>query len=424
MTRQLDIDAIARKAGGHALFAPSYSATWMNCPGSLLAGLGAPDTAGEDAAWGTVAHHVTEQWLRHGKPRHLLGTKQTVRAGGADYEIEITDEMMSYVGDCLAWVEGIPGERFIETRVDFSDLTPVPRQGGTCDLAICQEDGTLVVRDWKFGKGVRVDCRDNTQIRLYAYGFFRRYDWLYDFQRIDIGIGQPRLEHFDSLVITRDDLLAFAENVRKAAAACLQSDAPRVPGEKQCRFCKVRTTCPALAKTLDDLATGSFEDVGEPVPGTALAEVAQRVQTAPLEPRDPATLPTAALARVLGYRKLMESWFKAVEEELERRAHAGEQIPAWKLVQGREGNRAWADPEEAANELWAATGADRDELYKRTLLSVPEAETLLRKHGIRGKEIERFLAPLITRSPGKPTLVPDRDARPALPDPADAFGDL
>src|SRR5690606_16378758 len=139
--------------------------------------------------------------------------------------------------------------------------------------------------------------------------------------------------------------------VRTAARAALEPDAPRIPGEKQCRFCRVRTTCPALAKTLDDLATGSFEDVGDPVPPTATAELVQKLHRLPQEPRDPATLPTAALARVLGYRKLMESWFKAVEEELQRRAHAGEAIPGWKLVQGREGNRTWADPKQAADEL-------------------------------------------------------------------------
>lgn len=424
LPRQLDIAEIETRLNGHSLFAPSYSATWMNCPGALLVGLDAPDTAGEDAAWGTVAHGVAEHWQRHGKPRHLLGTTQTVRAGGTDYTIAIDDEMMAAVGDCMAWIEGIPGQRYVETRVDFSDLTPVPRQGGMCDLAICQDDGTLIVRDWKFGKGVRVDCRDNSQIRLYAYGFFRAHDWLYDFQRIDIGIGQPRLDHFDSIVITRDDLLAFAETVRKAAAACLEPGAPRIPGEKQCRFCRVRTTCPALAKTLDDLATGSFEDVGDPVPPTATAELVQKLHRLPQEPPDPATLPTAALARVSGYRKLMESWLKTVDEELLRRALAGEPIPNHKLVQGREGNRTWADPKQAADELWAATGADHDELHKITLISPADAEVLLRKHGIRGKAITEILAPLVTRPPGKPTLVPDRDARPALPDPADVFDDL
>src|SRR5690606_689198 len=222
VTRQIDIAEIETRLNGHSLFAPSYSATWMNCPGALLAGLDAPDTAGEDAAWGTVAARVAGQWQRHGKPRHLLGTTQTVRAGGTDYAITIDDEMMTAVGDCMSWIEGISGQRYVETRVDFSDLTPLPKQGGTCDLAICQwDDRRLVIRDWKFGKGVRVDCRDNTQIRLYAYGFFRQHDWLGDFREIDIGIGQPRLDHFDSIVITRDDLLAFAENVRTAAAACL-----------------------------------------------------------------------------------------------------------------------------------------------------------------------------------------------------------
>jgi hypothetical protein len=71
--------------------------------------------------------------------------------------------------------------------------------------------GHLVIRDYKYGMGVRVDALDNPQLYLYAYAAFREWDWLYGFDAISIGVLQPRLEHFDVIELTRAELLAFAE---------------------------------------------------------------------------------------------------------------------------------------------------------------------------------------------------------------------
>ena len=130
--------AEALKDGGHSIFSPSGSPLWMLCSGGLIPNLLQPDNSGIDAAEGTVAHGCGELWLVTGKrPNHLVGTKQTVTNGGVDYEIEITDTMLDFVEVYVYWCDWLVGDHFVEQRVYFDPITPIPRQGGTADHVAC-----------------------------------------------------------------------------------------------------------------------------------------------------------------------------------------------------------------------------------------------------------------------------------------------
>ena len=146
----------------------------------------------------------------------MLGQTQTVtnQGTGAKYDIVVDEDMFAYGQECLDRYAHIPGERFVEVRVDISSLTPIPKQSGTADLIICSP-GIIDVVDWKYGKGVKVFAEYNTQGLCYAWGAFERYDELFDFQAIRIHIGQPRLGHFDLWEIRRDQLHDFAIWARK-----------------------------------------------------------------------------------------------------------------------------------------------------------------------------------------------------------------
>ena len=109
---------------------------------------------------------------------------------------------------------------------------------------------------------------------------------------------------------------------------------------------------------------------------------------------------------------LVEGWCKAVRAEVERRLLAGTAVPGYKLVQGRQGNRAFAD-ETAAEALMKTFRLKREEMYDFVLISPTSAEKLAAE-GVIGKKQWPKLQEMIRRSDGKPSVAPASDKRPAL----------
>lgn len=421
----INLDKLARDRGDHSSFGPSSSAMYLNCAGSLIPNLMAPDSAGEDAAYGTVAHHVTETWgLTGERPAHLIGTRQFVESGDFGYMIDIDEVMLDHAQSCIEWVEFLPGVHYWERRVDFSRIAPIPNQRGTADFIACSP-GEMVICDWKFGKGHVVYAEGNTQAQLYALGAFYEFDDLYHFETIEIRIAQPRVDHWDTWTITRQDLLDFADWAKPRMAAAWQINAPRTPGPKQCIFCKVKADCAALAKVQADLTAGAFTDLAsDEVTEDAIAEFKDDLTlTAIPKVADAMRLTTGELATMMTWRGFVESWWKSAANELYRRACRGEEVPGWKLVESRS-RRVFRYPTQAGTAL-VGMGAPEDKVFATSVCSPAEAEKLLRKAGHRTKDLPDLLDDLVYKPPGKPTLAPAHDKRPALVDVSEsAFDDL
>lgn len=401
--------------GGRVFFRPSYSATWINCAGSLLPSIEAKDTAGYEAAEGTVFHELIAEWQQNGRPDFWLGQTRTVtnqhKDGTQDiFEVVVGEEMFVNAEECLRRVADYEGDRFVETRVDISSITPIPGQSGTCDLAVCQV-GILDVTDWKYGKGIKVFAFQNTQLLLYVIGFFEEFDRTYGFQTIRIRIAQPRLDHWDLWEITRSDLVAFKEFVRGRAALAWTPGAPRTPSPKACQWCKVRVDCVAREAALQALADDSFS-ILEPLTMSQQAQQAL-VVSEPVDYRlsDPVGLPTSRLAWIYTFRKDFEIWFREIGEELIRRGFNGDHLGGlWKVARGRPGHRHWVDEGAAAAALMKL-GLTEDEIYERRLISPNEAEKRLRTVGVRGKLGKGYVNLHTDRAIGRPTLVPIGDNR-------------
>ena len=155
-------------------------------------------------------------------------------------------EMADYVRVYVDYVNSliVDSDDFaIEQRVDYSDW--VPGGFGTADAVVLRGQ-TLHVIDLKYGMGVRVDAEENPQGMLYALGAYSCYSMITDIEDVVISIVQPRLDHISEWKINTRDLLKWAELAKQRAEATQEPDAPRQPGEKQCRFCKAKATCEAL----------------------------------------------------------------------------------------------------------------------------------------------------------------------------------
>lgn len=439
-------DAIrARVESGHSVFSPSGAEMWMTCAGSLIPNLLAQDNAGYEAAEGTVGHDLGEHWLKTGeRPDHRVGTEEEVR----DFVIPITEEMLEFVGDYVEWCQRVAADAeqwMVEQKVDFSRLTPIPNQKGTADfIAFKWQHMTLI--DLKYGKDP-VFARGNKQLRIYALGVFFEWDWLFNFQTIDICIAQVRLPGgMTTWTITREELLAFAEEVREAAALAWAPNADRTPSAKGCRWCRIQTHCPAnylfMANELD-----VFENYDEIDAKTAIIDVVptsvsyEQMATAndiildDMAPTpfpdipNPPELSTKALAKLLRYRRMMDTFFSKVHEELLNRAISDEEdLTWWKVVIGR-ANRKWVEDEEwlIGRILERFPNVKREDLFETKMVSPSQMERVIHTKAKEAKltfgKIKDFLTEngLAVKPPGKKTLAAVDDPRLAAPRDTDVF---
>lgn len=360
----------------HARLSASGADRWARCPGSVKAEESHIDKGSDFAAEGTTAHALADYCLSNG----------VVAAScvGMTFEGRQVDaEMCEYVQQYVDYVCSFSGEHFYEQRVDFSPW--VPDGFGTSDCIVIDAKNKLLrVIDLKYGKGVRVDAENNYQAQLYALGAINDMGFLLEVERVNIAIVQPRLDHISEWEIPVSDLMSFAEHIKARAQLACKDDAERVPGEKQCRWCKAKATCQALYDLTQKTLMQSFDVI--------------QIDTLPKAER----LTDQQLKLALDSRKLIESWLSAVEQYATEQILDGKQLAGYKLVEGRS-VRQWVDEQQA--QLALAERFDESEIYKKSFISVAQAEKLL------GKKQAALLDALVTKPQGKPTLAPESDKR-------------
>ena len=118
----------------------------------------------------------------------------------------------------------------------------------------------------------------------------------------------------------------------------------------------------------------------------------------------------AKLAWFMQNLGLVEDWIAAVRGRVEAELFAGREVPGFKIVAGKRGNRKW-DNESLAEKAMIEMEVAPAEMYRTKLISPADAEKALKK-----KQPAKWakLSELITQSEGSPSVAPSTDPRPAL----------
>lgn len=389
----------------HSRLAPSAASRWAKCTASVRYIQENQHRIPEDkgsvyANEGTEAHDWAEKVLTGKISRDKVPT-----------------QFMPHLGVYLDHIDELRaanGEEFIEVQVP---LFYSPNDNGTCDYAMVWDD-LVIIRDLKYGAGVRVDAEFNAQLAIYGLSLIHKLseDPLYEFTDdtvCDFGIVQPRFqgeEPIRSWKTTIGELRPFVERMKATAQSIWANtdDLTFAPSESACRWCPAKAFCEARIASLTD-------DVGVSADAlAALPDLTKEEKKLPIQEKIAVRMGEQnedTLVKLYAKRKEIKSWLEDIEEYLTERATSGNPMPGTKLVIGRQGNRTWIDPEQADKVLGRKLGAD--ERYIRKLISPAQAEAALdlKNQSTRFKNV---FDSLVNRAEGQPVLALESDPRPAI----------
>ena len=364
----------------HAYLSASKAYQWLECTPSAALNAKFPETQSPAAAEGTLAHSIVEHKLRRmivGLPRGE--TPEEIRANPlwCPAMDEYVDQYLDYVDEKVNEfkAKGVKDPVvYSEIRLDLSEW--VPEGFGTADTVIIA-DGTMAVIDFKYGKGVPVDAVGNPQLRLYGCGAVNEFSLLYDIERVQTCIVQPRIDNNSEEELSVVELMAWAQNVVRPRARMAMDGVGTTHCGPHCKFCKASAICPAKYRELLDAIDWTT--------------------------RNPKTMTMQEAAEVLPMAKSLASWTKELEAYMEAQALSGEEVPGYKLVAGRS-VRKITDESAACSALEAA--GCKNYLTLKGLTALEET--------VGKKRLAEVLGDLIVKPEGKPTLVPASDKRPAI----------
>lgn len=375
MTKTID-----HKSRAHAVLSASSAARWLACPPSALASTAYSEQDTPFTREGTLAHEVAEMFAAvavcHVPADNFQKTLDEVVPQNG-YTPEMLECAQGYADYILEHIKSDKALVLLEERVDFSPW--VPDGFGTADCIIIQ-DRTMIVMDYKYGKGVAVDAKGNSQERLYALGAFNDYGFAYDIDTVETHIYQPRIGNISVETMSASDLLAWGETVKPIAAQAAKGEGDYCPGS-HCRFCPHAGRCRALTDTCRTFVNAHGMSVEVPV----------------LAPHE--------IAEVLQMEPLVSLWLKRVKDQALSGMLNGDTVPGYKVVAGKPGNRKWINEHHAYQTL-TMCGYAHDDITETKLLSPAGLEKAFGK-----KHVADLMASLTERTPGAPVIAPANDKR-------------
>ncbi len=395
---------------GHALLSPSAAERWLNCTLAPRLEATLPEKTSEYAMEGALAHSVCEVTAKlHFKKIKKATYTTTIKRLKQDalWNDEMLATAESYVGHLMERTIAFKREPYIafEIKVDLADY--IPEGYGRCDCTIFGND-TLIITDYKHGKGVPVSAEKNPQMMLYALGALKLYRPLFGnaIKNVLMCIDQPRINSYENWSCTTDELLVWGENIKPIAQRAFMGFGEYKAGD-WCRFCRANGQCKAQAQqqisALDDFNPTTLAD------GSGAVVKTENIPPSVLTPEE--------ISEVLKRGKLLVTWYKAVEDHALEILLSGEAIPGYKAVEGRS-NRTWTN-QDAAMDILQQAGYDRAMLYD----SVPKTLAQLEKI-IGNAKFTELVGEFIVKPQGKPALADEKDTRKAFNSAASDFAEV
>jgi hypothetical protein len=298
----------------------------------------------------------------------------------------VTD-YVCYVCDIYETEEG--AEMHIERKFDLTSY--VPECFGSCDCDIVGKK-VLNVIDLKYGKGVQVDAKDNSQLMMYALGVLRTLSpkRQAEIETVRMHIAQVRLGNYSVFEMSARDLTHWGIHVlRPTAEKAFAGQGETVVGS-HCKFCKFKAQCRAQRDSL----VNDFEELG-----------------------DTKALSLDEIADLLTKVDMYSDWLSSVKSHALSEALAGKNLKGWKLVEGRS-IRTITD-EEKAVEILVGMGYTEEELKNHKLKGIGDLEKKVGK-----KALAVSLGDILVKPKGAPTLALESDKREALQPTIDMFDEL
>lgn len=360
----------------HAVLSASASHRWLNCLPSARLELEFENTGSEAAREGTAAHALCEHKLKRAL---RMRSKRPVSDYDSDEMEECTDAYADFVMEQVELARQSCKDPIvlIEQHLDFSCY--VPEGFGTGDCIVISDDRLHII-DFKYGMGVLVEAENNPQMKLYALGALLMYDALYDIKEVSMTIFQPRRDNVSTWTIPVSELKGWAESeLRPKAQMAFAGKGDYVPGE-WCTFCRAAVRCRARAE--------------------------EKLKLAQMEFRRPPLLTDAEIEEILQVIPDLTKWANEITAYATDAAmNHGKEWTGFKVVSGRSVRR-YRDESAVAE---AAKQAGYKDIYRKSLITLTDMEKLMGKD-----KFKEILGDLVYKPPGKPTLVPITDKRPAI----------
>lgn len=376
---------INHKERAHAKLSASGASRWATCPGSVQMEDGIPDRESIYAQEGTLAHEMSELKLKHYLDPKGFGKRKLNAAIKKLKENELYQaEMESYTDTYVDFIKekalSFSSNPYIEIekRVDFSRW--VEGGFGTCDCVLIH-GSTLSIIDLKYGKGVPVSSEQNEQLILYALGAYDAFNLIYNLDKIELNIVQPRINNFSTWEISLTELLLWGDYFKVQAEKALGGNGELVPSAKACKFCKARDICTARAE--NNLSLES------------------EIKLKPNE------IPKDKLYEYISRGEDIAKWVADLKAYALDMCLKGEDVKGLKAVAGRT-SRSWTNQDEAINKLIEG-GIDEAIIYDKVPLTLAKLEKALGK-----QQFTTLVGDMVVTSEGKPTLVFENDKRPAI----------